>query len=278
MNKSCTTCGKEKPLSDFPRDARNRGGFGRSYACRVCMSEKRAAGYDLRSKSPADTLECSKCGLVKESADFYVGQWSYCKECSRKHPRKSVRPETRLKHNLKQYGLSPEEWRNLFSAQFGLCAICKNPESGVRRLSVDHDHATRKVRGLLCSNCNFGIGYLKESEETLTSAIAYLRGTKTNPTLSQHMKKILKKILKFLGIKGITPKRPRARKTTPVRIQVKLDTEGSNPYDADELRNHVKTHYVGDDCPGGHADLTDTCARPRVEQPKSDNNVTGPTS
>lgn len=247
-------------------------------------------GRDSRSTPPSDILKCTKCGDSKKSVEFYVGKWSWCKECCRKSARKSVpNPETKRKNHIKHYGgFSPDDWESLFSKQFGLCAICKNPEIETRHLAIDHDHKTGKVRGLLCMNCNIGIGNLKESEETLMSAIAYLRGTKTNPTVLQHMKKILKKLLKFIGIKGITPKRPRARKTTPVRIQVKLDTEGLKPYDADELRNHVKTHYVGDDCPGGHRlDGIEGNSGPigcagheisRVEQPKSDNNVTGQTS
>ena len=44
----------------------------------------------------------------------------------------------------------------------------------VRALSVDHDHQTGKVRGLLCSDCNTGIGKLKEKRETFLSAIKYL--------------------------------------------------------------------------------------------------------
>jgi hypothetical protein len=60
-----------------------------------------------------------------------------------------------------------------------VCAICRQPErTPGRALAVDHDHATGEVRGLLCGNCNRGIGFLGDSAELLESAAGYLRGTK----------------------------------------------------------------------------------------------------
>lgn len=64
------------------------------------------------------------------------------------------------KHRLKsKYGLTPEQYDEMLTAQENVCAICKNPESqvlngSISRLSVDHDHDTGKVRGLLCIKCN----------------------------------------------------------------------------------------------------------------------------
>lgn len=59
-------------------------------------------------------------------------------------------------------------------AQNGLCAICFEPEAEDQVLSVDHDHKTNKVRGLLCGNCNRGIGNLKDSALVVHSAFEYL--------------------------------------------------------------------------------------------------------
>lgn len=76
----------------------------------------------------------------------------------------------------KQYGLTPEQYAALFAGQGGLCAICRDAErSGAGRLVVDHDHTTGAVRGLLCRQCNAGIGMLQDSTETLAAAMAYLR-------------------------------------------------------------------------------------------------------
>lgn len=61
-------------------------------------------------------------------------------------------------------------------AQGGLCAICKQPPSSGRykKLCVDHDHKTAKVRGLLCYNCNMGLGYFHDNSIALEAAVAYL--------------------------------------------------------------------------------------------------------
>ena len=65
--------------------------------------------------------------------------------------------------------------------QNNVCAICKNPETAkdkktncVRRMAIDHDHNTGAIRGLLCSNCNNGLGRFKDSRDYLQSAIKYL--------------------------------------------------------------------------------------------------------
>jgi hypothetical protein len=72
------------------------------------------------------------------------------------------------------FGITPEEYDAMLVAQGGVCAICKAPP-GCRRLAVDHDHETGKVRALLCGNCNTGIGKAKESVEMLRAWIDYLQ-------------------------------------------------------------------------------------------------------
>ena len=76
-------------------------------------------------------------------------------------------------------GCSPERYAELLKQQNGVCAICGNAESRARRgnayeLSADHDHASGEIRGLLCSNCNLGIGHLRHDMNVLRLAIAYL--------------------------------------------------------------------------------------------------------
>lgn len=62
----------------------------------------------------------------------------------------------------------------MVAAQEGLCAICKKPGHPTRGLHVDHCHATQKVRGLLCYNCNSGIGRFKDDTRVLLEAVAYI--------------------------------------------------------------------------------------------------------
>lgn len=78
------------------------------------------------------------------------------------------------KHKLKKKGCTPEQWASIVRRQRGKCAICGAEPRGCRRLDLDHSHKTGKLRGLLCSSCNRGIGFLKDSILLLSSAITYL--------------------------------------------------------------------------------------------------------
>ena len=71
------------------------------------------------------------------------------------------------------YGLTPEAHRALHDQQDGMCAVC-GKRATKRALHVDHDHETGVVRGLLCNNCNRGIGLLKDDPAVLRAALAYL--------------------------------------------------------------------------------------------------------
>ncbi len=71
------------------------------------------------------------------------------------------------------YGLTPEAHQAMHDSQGGACAICGST-GGARALHVDHDHATGRVRGLLCNTCNRCLGLLKDDADVLRSAIAYL--------------------------------------------------------------------------------------------------------
>jgi hypothetical protein len=83
------------------------------------------------------------------------------------------------KQREKTFGITRHEYAEMFHSQNGVCAICSKPETATRNgkikaLAVDHDHQTGKVRGLLCSDCNTGIGKLKEDRSIFISAIRYL--------------------------------------------------------------------------------------------------------
>ena len=75
---------------------------------------------------------------------------------------------------MKRYGITAEQYSTMLTAQGGRCAICGNPQPNKRRLSVDHDHTTGKVRSLLCSFCNRGLGYFQDSTNLLSKAMEYL--------------------------------------------------------------------------------------------------------
>ncbi|NBU34381.1 hypothetical protein EBS40_07195 [bacterium] len=83
----------------------------------------------------------------------------------------------RAKHLERTYGITLEQYDELLESQGGVCAICREMCVSGRRLCVDHDHDTGKVRGLLCGRCNFGIGSLR-TIKNLAMSIAYLENYK----------------------------------------------------------------------------------------------------
>lgn len=80
----------------------------------------------------------------------------------------------RRKQILRRYGITPEQYDEMFTKQGGVCAACGEPSK--RRLQVDHCHTTNALRGLLCFNCNSALGHAKDSVTRLQSLIAYLEG------------------------------------------------------------------------------------------------------
>jgi hypothetical protein len=75
----------------------------------------------------------------------------------------------------KRYGITIKDYKQLEMAQGGRCAICGGPPSGRGRLHLDHNHSTGRIRGLLCSTCNVGIGGLRDSTDLLMAAVEYLK-------------------------------------------------------------------------------------------------------
>jgi len=97
--------------------------------------------------------------MNKEETKIYQKAWQ------------AAHKERKPDYNLKwRYGMAPHAYDRMLASQGGACAICGRLESG-KRLAVDHDHVTGKVRGLLCNNCNICLGGL---ENYLPQAASYL--------------------------------------------------------------------------------------------------------
>jgi len=77
---------------------------------------------------------------------------------------------------VRRYGIWDEDYRRLLVEQKGVCAICGRPERSKtqKRLSVDHNHKTKRVRGLLCNRCNRSLGYAQDDIRILKAMILYL--------------------------------------------------------------------------------------------------------
>lgn len=117
----------------------------------------------------------NKEDLIKNGKKYYsknrIGVRLYQKEY-----RLRTLEEEKARHrrnNIKQYGITESDYLKMFEDQKGVCLICSLPQL-TKRLHIDHCHKKNKVRGLLCENCNRGLGMFKDSPEILKLAIEYL--------------------------------------------------------------------------------------------------------
>lgn len=132
---------------------------------------------------------CTKCYSSKELSEFNKnknnadGHSTWCRQCmkdaySPAHYKKYVKknPQVHRKSHLKlKYLLTPEEYESMLHDQQEGCAICGAQQEDIgKRLLVDHDHETGKVRGLLCPSCNHGLGRFRDDPELLSRAKDYI--------------------------------------------------------------------------------------------------------
>ena len=112
--------------------------------------------------------------LTKERAkDWVEKNPEKRKAVARKYAKSN--PKTLRNNALKsQYGITLEEFDNKRSAQQHKCAICKNEFKSTRDAHLDHCHTTGKIRDILCGSCNKGLGFFKDSIQTILTAAQYL--------------------------------------------------------------------------------------------------------
>jgi len=172
----CTKCGIDKPESEF-YSVRERGITRLRRICKECFK------VQIRDHSDDPQPEgriCTKCGIYKPLSQFHKHKISpygvdpMCKACriERRHEYGQKYPERIRDTGLKvRYGITLQEYEAMFARQEGCCAICG---VAVKKLVVDHNHKTGKVRALLCHHCNTMIGSARENISTLVNAAAYL--------------------------------------------------------------------------------------------------------
>jgi hypothetical protein len=139
---------------------------------------------------------CTKCEKPKAVREFYErtdakggGPQSWCKECCKEKSSESYRRRhesgEERERGWRRKGIIGVTWNDfveMYAEQDGRCAICKNPVrlKGVGKektdiAHLDHNHKTGAARGLLCQNCNTGIGFLQDDLSVLIAAVEYLR-------------------------------------------------------------------------------------------------------
>lgn len=217
--KKCNTCNEIKGREDFFKDKRSPNGL--YYHCKSCHAKKVKQYRMLKNpehyakkeifatKDPSKTRICRTCKIEKELSSFKKqGKESLkvgynCKDCEttrlrdryfknheeEKQKRRLYSIENKEKNksrmqawNLKaKFKISESDYREMLDNANKCCEICKKEESQERRLSVDHNHATGVIRGLLCTKCNTSLGLLNTDigVELLQNAIEYIKRTES---------------------------------------------------------------------------------------------------
>lgn len=119
-------------------------------------------------------MKCKDCiaeGVTTSRAAPYPGP--RCKTHDRQvRKARAVRTHDRRVQAI--YGLTEGEYDRLYVLQGYVCAGCRRSRGAVRRLAVDHDHATGEVRGLLCGPCNRMVGHFRDDPATFLRLADYL--------------------------------------------------------------------------------------------------------
>ena len=140
---------------------------------------------------------CRWCNLSKTDGDFYKYRGRQCKKCvAAETTKRRATPEGRAKHKqqyaawrlrnwdremrritahnrYKKYGITDAEYNTMLTEQGNTCKICRSTPTR-EQLSVDHDHSSGRIRGLLCRRCNRMLGFVRDSEALLIAMYSYL--------------------------------------------------------------------------------------------------------
>ncbi len=128
--------------------------------CISCNQEKDISLFEWQKNRPNPRKECKLCRSRKyNTEDKREKQRIYKKKIRKENPDKQ-----RIIWEKSVYGISKEE------INIDKCMICGSQ----RRLCIDHCHNTKIVRGILCTKCNFGLGYFDDNKQKLENAIKYL--------------------------------------------------------------------------------------------------------
>ena len=139
--------------------------------CNICEKEFRPR--DRSNKGICGDIECRYKNRLK---------------INRENKARNKRKPKYHKHHIKQYGLTLEQYTAMVEYQDHKCKICGIHETdnaldktgNPKRLSIEHDHETGQIRGLLCNPCNTALGSFKDNVESLQRAILYLEGSKNS--------------------------------------------------------------------------------------------------
>lgn len=138
----------------------------------------------MRSLQFATPPRCPQCNET-EPTKFYIHKRNsrrtnaYCSDCHKQRCKDRYHSKSLIQRRAERasaYGLTADQYLEMYAKQDGRCAICGEIPSTRRGLHIDHCHETGIVRGLLCHGCNIGIGNFKHKKYLMESAIKYIGG------------------------------------------------------------------------------------------------------
>lgn len=184
--KRCTKCGEEKGLGEFNLRGyiQKNGVQSRSSWCKICISEYNKANKTRNADRMNEYYKKNPEKFRQRSRDWRKKNPEKALTISRKCHEKKDRFVIALQSsqraakngNYESCNATLEEVR---AAWTGLCAICGVPsQECTSKFHMDHDYESGEFRGWLCSSCNKGLGFLKDSEELLINALHFLMNSK----------------------------------------------------------------------------------------------------
>lgn len=161
--KRCNVCGVTKPLTDFYKMAGMRDGHRND--CKACNLAAKKARYDA---DPATAIARVKRWQQENSERLNAYRRAHNATPERKRKQRDT-------YYRRTFGMSADDVDAMLAAQGGACAICGTRPEREASLHVDHEHGSGRVRGILCLNCNQGIGKFGDDPAVLERAVEYLR-------------------------------------------------------------------------------------------------------
>ena len=121
---------------------------------------------------PKVCKDCIEQGITTKRKAPHPGPRCATHHRAKKRDRRNY---THSGHIMELYGITSEEYQRVYEYQNGTCAICQRARGIRKKLSVDHDHVSGEVRGLLCQKCNRDVlGHLRDDPNALYRAADYL--------------------------------------------------------------------------------------------------------
>jgi hypothetical protein len=165
----CSTCKESKPVAEFNRNKARPSGYAAQ--CKICTTEY-MKGWRERNAEEMKAYQAAYREAHKDKQQAYMKEYMKTYYPANKD---RMNAQSRTSWMRRENGLTQEQYdAMLIEQEFG-CAICGAPEpGGSGRFHVDHDHKTGQTRGLLCWNCNRGLGSFQDSQDILVLAALYL--------------------------------------------------------------------------------------------------------